>query len=212
MRSFMAVLVLLLVLVCTSHVEADKGYYDDGRGGWVCQDECIRVENGAVCGQTDHFRSAVEPGSHTMTWTDEKGQQVFAKALAPGTDSFPVLSVAHSISSPRDSASGLATGRRQHKPFVITTNVGTTTPQLYGLFVTAQNVAKIQIKQMASVSPRDTFNGKLQVVSTTTLIDAQIASIVRYGTTIEIALTYRTINWQYTNGGIEAADDWETRK
>ena len=38
---------------------------------------------------------------------------------------------AHAIVSPRDAASGLPTGKRQHKPFTITKPVDKTTPLFY---------------------------------------------------------------------------------
>ena len=37
--------------------------------------------------------------------------------IVSGGKWFEILGVEHSVKSPRDAASGLATGRRQHKPF-----------------------------------------------------------------------------------------------
>ncbi|MDR7088715.1 MULTISPECIES: type VI secretion system tube protein Hcp [Cellvibrio] len=44
--------------------------------------------------------------------------------------------LSHSIKSPRDAASGLATGKRQHKPMIITQQLDKSSPQLFSLVVT----------------------------------------------------------------------------
>jgi hypothetical protein len=33
------------------------GYYDESRGAWGCQDECLEQRGDMVCGKTDHFTS-----------------------------------------------------------------------------------------------------------------------------------------------------------
>lgn len=30
-------------------------YYDEAKGEWICEDACVKVKNGLVCGTTDHF-------------------------------------------------------------------------------------------------------------------------------------------------------------
>jgi len=32
-------------------------YYDESTGEWVCQDKCLKEENGLLCGETDHLTS-----------------------------------------------------------------------------------------------------------------------------------------------------------
>ncbi|MGB5485766.1 MAG: type VI secretion system tube protein TssD, partial [Lysobacterales bacterium] len=46
-------------------------------------------------------------------------------------DSIKVIAVNHEVASPRDAASGLPTGKRQHKPFTITKEVDESSPLLY---------------------------------------------------------------------------------
>ena len=42
-----------------------------------------------------------------------------------------VIAASHEVYSPRDLASGLPTGKRQHKPFIITKELDQSTPLLY---------------------------------------------------------------------------------
>jgi len=46
-------------------------------------------------------------------------------------DSIMVIGTTHEVVSPRDAASGLPTGKRQHKPFTITKEVDKSSPLLY---------------------------------------------------------------------------------
>src|SRR4051812_24272 len=51
-----------------------------------------------------------------------------------------VIAVSHEIVSPRDAASGLPTGRRQHKPLVITKEVDQSSPLLYNALVNNETI------------------------------------------------------------------------
>lgn len=46
------------------------------------------------------------------------------------------VALSHSVVSPRDAASGLPTGKRQHKPMTITKELDKSSPQLFSLVVT----------------------------------------------------------------------------
>src|ERR1700742_3211164 len=51
-----------------------------------------------------------------------------------------VIAVSHEIVSPRDPASGLPTGKRMHKPFVITKELDKSSPLLYNALVNNENI------------------------------------------------------------------------
>ncbi|HND28985.1 MAG TPA: type VI secretion system tube protein TssD, partial [Myxococcota bacterium] len=53
-----------------------------------------------------------------------------------------VIAVSHSIVSPRDPQSGLPTGQRQHKPFVITKELDKSSPILYNMLCTNENISE----------------------------------------------------------------------
>src|SRR3954451_14203214 len=56
-----------------------------------------------------------------------------------------VIAVSHEIVSPRDAASGLPTGKRMHKPFVITKELDKASPLLYNILVTNENVPEWEL-------------------------------------------------------------------
>lgn len=64
-------------------------------------------------------------GTYQVQVCDEKGAAVSSSTA-----------LSHSIKSPRDAASGLATGKRQHKPMTITKELDKSSPQLFSLVVT----------------------------------------------------------------------------
>src|SRR4051812_11755782 len=79
-----------------------------------------------------------------------KGQQhgkVQGSVTQKGREgSILVVATSHEIVSPRDPATGLATGRRQHKPFVITKPIDKSTPILRSMLVTNENITEWTLK------------------------------------------------------------------
>ncbi len=132
-----------------------------------------------------------------------------------------VIAVSHDIISPRDAASGLPTGKRMHKPFVITKELDKSSPLLYNILVNNENVPEWELQfwtpQLAAKSGGGT---EVQHYSVK-LVNANIASIafrmannkhpdlMKFAEYEEVAFTYQKIIWTWTEGGITAEDDWE---
>src|SRR5215203_4379906 len=57
-----------------------------------------------------------------------------------------VIAVSHEIMSPRDPASGLPTGKRMHKPFVITKELDKSSPLLYNALVNNENIPEWELQ------------------------------------------------------------------
>ena len=123
-------------------------------------------------------------------------------------DSIEVLSYSHSIISPRDAASGLPTGKRQHNPIVITKEIDKSTPLLYSILVNNENLLhwKLELWQL-------TTKGTYQMYFTIELQNANIQQITtkgsNFGATEQVSFTYQKILWTWVDGGITAEDDWE---
>jgi type VI secretion system secreted protein Hcp len=122
----------------------------------------------------------------------------------------------HAIVSPRDAASGLPTGKRQHKPFTITKPVDKTSPLFYKALISNETLTSCTIK---FVQPSD--HGTLDNYYTVKLTNASLASLEftkgdarggagRLGEYEEVSFTYQKIEWTITDGGITAQDDWES--
>ncbi|PUA27604.1 MAG: hypothetical protein B0W54_13670 [Cellvibrio sp. 79] len=82
----------------------------------------------------------VSSGSYQVQVCDEKGNAVSSS-----------VSLSHSIKSPRDSASGLATGKRMHKPMTITKSLDKSSPQLFSLVV-SETGSQVVIESSQEVS------------------------------------------------------------
>ena len=133
-----------------------------------------------------------------------------------------VDSIFHEILSPRDAASGLPTGQRQHKPFVVNVPVDKAWALLYSVMVTNENLTTVQLRVLApSTNASGAGTGALASQRVVTLTNANIADIKEYtvdGTNgkpahneLQISFTYQKIEWTWTDGGITAYDDWEAR-
>jgi len=132
-----------------------------------------------------------------------------------------VIAVSHEIVSPRDAASGLATGKRQHKPFVITKELDKSTPLLFNALVNNENISTWELLHFSPQISAAGGTGAEVNHYTVKLTNAKIVSIrsvmlnnknpelTRYAEYEEVAFTYQKIEWIWVLGGITASDDWE---
>ena len=132
-----------------------------------------------------------------------------------------VIAVSHSIVSPRDSASGLPTGKRMHKPFVITKELDKSSPLLYNVLTNNENIKKWVLNFWTPQIKAAQGTGTEVQHYTVDLLNANIASIhfrmlnnknpdlMKYAEFEEVSFTYQKITWTWKDGGITADDDWE---
>ncbi len=131
-----------------------------------------------------------------------------------------VHAASHDVVSPRDVASGQASGKRMHKPFVITKEIDKSTPLLYQALVTNENlpVWTLRFFRVATAGAggpsveAQHYTVKLTNASITSIgfrmLDNQVADLARRSEYEEIAFVYQRIEWTWVDGGITAADDW----
>ncbi len=113
--------------------------------------------------------------------------------------------ISHSVISPRDIASGLPTGQRQHKPLTITKRIDRSTPLLYRVLATNENLPNVTLRFY-----RKSKTGQQQQYYTIQLINANIAGIQEgWRDYEEVSFTYQRIVWTWEDGGISTEDDWE---
>ena len=129
-----------------------------------------------------------------------------------------VIAANHEVLSPRDPASGLATGKRMHKPFVITKEVDKSSPLLYNALVNNENITEWELQFWSPNSGK--AGGTEKQFYTVKLTNASISDIsfhmlnnknpdlVRYAEYEEISFTYQKISWTWVDGGIMAEDNW----
>jgi type VI secretion system secreted protein Hcp len=131
-----------------------------------------------------------------------------------------VISADHQIVSPRDAATGLSTGKRQHRPFVITKELDRSSPVLYSMVATNETITTWELQFYA---PGASTPGAAAVEVqryTVKLVDAHVAEIKfhmpnsknpdlqKFAEYEEIAFVYEHIHWIWPDGGIEFEDSW----
>ena len=128
-----------------------------------------------------------------------------------------MIAANHDVLSPRDPASGLPTGKRMHKPFVITKETDKSSPLLYNILCTNEVITEWTLQFFGTLP-----TGVQLQTHTVQLVNASISDIVftmpntKHPDLValaeyeEISFTYQRITWTWTDGGITASDDWSS--
>lgn len=130
-------------------------------------------------------------------------------------DLIKTISFQHEVASPRDAATGMATGKRQHKPFVITKEIDKASPLLMAALATSENLEEVTL---SIYRPSAKATGASELWYTITLRNAAISDIKstwvseKKQSLEEISFTYEKIKWVYANGGITFEDSWGNSK
>jgi type VI secretion system secreted protein Hcp len=120
--------------------------------------------------------------------------------------------------SPRDVATGQASGKRQHKPILLTKEWGAASPQLYAALV-ANEVLKSVVFEFVKTDAR----GQETVFHRITLTNAAVSGVKSYldltdtsggpfdGRTLEdVSFVYQKVAIENLEGKTSAVDDWHT--
>jgi type VI secretion system secreted protein Hcp len=132
----------------------------------------------------------------------------------------PAFAFEAGILSPRDAASGHATGKRQHKPLVFMKRVGASTPQWVQAVCTNEQLTSVFFEFYES----DQKSAAEHIFFTIKLTNASVAShriiqsISEPGSTKpdavlheEISLTFEKIEWEHKIAKSMAEDNWMDR-
>lgn len=124
----------------------------------------------------------------------------------------------YGIQSPRDAATGQASGKLQHSPIVIIKHLDGSTPQILQAASTDE-VLKTVVIELYRVAG----NGKNDIYETIRLTNATISKVSQYGGTSspekllpnsnpyeEISFTFQKIQVENNDSKTSAADDWTT--
>ena len=127
-----------------------------------------------------------------------------------------VIACSHDIVSLSDAASGMATGRRQHHPLLITKELDKSSVPLRQALVTNETLTLWDLQFWRAMT-----RGSEKQHFTIRLVNARVASIhfelpnTRSPDTSklpeleQIAFVYEKIDWVWTDG-LVAEDDWDT--
>jgi len=130
-------------------------------------------------------------------------------------DSIMVIGFSHEVDSPFDAASGLPTGKRQHKPLCIIKEIDKSTPLIMNALSNNENITEMQLQFW-----QPSRSGKEIQYYTIELHNARIVNIkqempdnslpenMRLKEREHISFVYQQITWTYMDGGISASDTW----
>jgi len=153
-----------------------------------------------------------------LTLTGETQGAIAGSVTQAGReDSMEIYGWSHEVLSPRDAASGLPTGKRQHKPIVLIKPIDKASPLLMNMLVNNENISDWTLRCW-----RPSREGKEFQYYTVELVNASVSSIqveqlnnkypenMRHELREHVSFVYQKIVWTWQDGGITAEDDWES--
>jgi type VI secretion system secreted protein Hcp len=153
-----------------------------------------------------------------LTLTGETQGKVEGSCTQAGREGLmEIYGFSHEVISPRDAASGLPTGKRQHKPVSVTKPIDKATPLLMNILTNNENITAWRLDFW-----QPSRSGKEFQYYTIELLNGSVASIraemlnnkypenMKHEVREHLAFCYQKITWTWQDGGISAEDDWET--
>ena len=137
--------------------------------------------------------------------------------------SIPIIAVHHEINSPKDMATGMSSGKRQHQPIVITKEVDNVTPILYQILVTNDLITEASLlfygpdpSSMLSSSPESNIYTITFRKATIGRIELSLFDLMqkekRTPNPVEyVSFFYDQIEWKWINGDISYVDNWVSK-
>jgi type VI secretion system secreted protein Hcp len=153
-----------------------------------------------------------------LTLTGAKQGDIKGSVTQKGREnSIMIFAASHAIISPRDAASGLPSGKRMHKPFVVTKEVDVSTPLLYTALVNNEQITKWQLnfwRPSATGAEDQYFTIKLTNASISSVdfhqANNKVPDLMKFAEYEEWSFCYQKIEWTWMKGGVTALDDWES--
>jgi type VI secretion system secreted protein Hcp len=128
-----------------------------------------------------------------------------------------VIGVMHEIVCPRDPSSGLPTGKRVHKPLTVLKEVDRSSPLLYAVLTSNESISAARLDfwtPTAAGTERQHYTVRLTGANISGIFlkmaNVRSPKLSRLPEYEEVSFTYQKIEWTWNEGGLSAADDWET--
>jgi type VI secretion system secreted protein Hcp len=151
------------------------------------------------------------PTTAYLTLTGKAQGAIKGNVTAKGREgAIALLSVAYGISSPFDPATGQTSGKRQHKPIVVTKAIDEASPTLLKALVTNEVLTTVKIEFWRS-APEAAASYYSIALTNAIVSDVTLNSSASEATTNEIEqlqFVYQKIAWTWTASGTSAQDDW----
>ena len=131
------------------------------------------------------------------------------KGSSPKEGTIPVLSFNMAMSSPRDAATGQASGKRQHKPVKLSVPWGNWSPQIFSAMMNNEVLITVALEVSGG------GNGTCEVIK---LTNATVTDIETHAGSSGLASQVQDVSFDYekvsmgTAQHTTAVDDWELEK
>lgn len=127
---------------------------------------------------------------------------------------FPAFGFSYAVASPRDAATGQASGKRQHGPVTFLKRWGAASPQIFQALATNEVLPSVRF-EFLETDP----TGEEVVAETIKLVNATVSRFRRYvdrtlpagaeaPAAEEVELTFQRIELENTGAKTMAVDDW----
>jgi type VI secretion system secreted protein Hcp len=131
------------------------------------------------------------------------------------TGKIMVMAFNHEVLSPRDAVTGQATGKRMHRPFVITKEIDRSSPLLYEALVNNEVLTTWQLQCFAAKATGIEVNNYTVTLTNavitdikSTMLNNKVAENIKMPLMEEVSFIYEKVEWLWVDGGIIASDDW----
>lgn len=129
--------------------------------------------------------------------------------LGATSGAIPVLEIRHTLVSPRDVATGQASGKRRHAPITVVKEVDRSTPLLLGAWarnavLTTWKLTAFAADQLGRRRPAYTIELRRALVTEVALTTADAPAFPREA----VSFVYEAITWTWLDGTVTANDDW----
>ena len=131
------------------------------------------------------------------------------KGSSPKEGTIPVLSFNMAMSSPRDAATGQASGKRQHKPVKLSVPWGNWSPQIFSAMMNNEVLTTVALNVSGG------GNGTCEVIK---LTNATVTDLATHAGSSGLASQVQDVSLDYEKVSIgtaqhtTAVDDWELEK
>jgi type VI secretion system secreted protein Hcp len=128
-----------------------------------------------------------------------------------------VIAAEHEVVSPRDAASGLPTGKRLHKPFIITKELDKASPALYEMLVNNEAISEWELQFWASSKAGVEIQRYTVKLTNASISDIRfhmpnnkVPETMKLSEYEEVSFTYQKIEWIWVDGNLSAHDDFKS--
>ena len=147
----------------------------------------------------------------------QKSGKIQGSVTSKGREgSSAVIAVSHEIVSPRDEASGMASGRRRHEPLMITKELDRASPALRQFLVTNEVLTTVELQFFRPDRTRGLEVHYLTILLTNAAvasIDMQMPNnrhvdLTALETFENVSFTYQKIEWTWVETNTTVVDEW----